>query len=191
MKINRLISILFFGLLLTACSHTDSSSGEREQMLDELDPNRENKIQNTSDINDKLGYVNYTRDQINMDDEEHHVATLNRRQMADMIARMILRNEGFEEVATLVTDEEVLIAYQRNDELDRDIAADMASKTAVSVMPGYYDVYVSDNEVLIQDIQSLHNSTTTNKEYDNLLQQIITQMKKSPQGIKHKEDITD
>ncbi|MEN2768362.1 YhcN/YlaJ family sporulation lipoprotein [Ornithinibacillus xuwenensis] len=184
-----LLSIILVGLILTGCAHTDSSSGEREQMLDELDPNRENK--NANDMNDKLGYVNYTKDQINQDNEEHHSATINRREMADMIARMILRNEGFERVSTLVTDEEVLIAYEKNEALEEVEAADIASKTAVSVMPGYFDVYVSDNDVLIQDIQSLHNSSANNKDYDNTLDQIITEMKKSPQGIKHKEDIMD
>ncbi|WP_047979636.1 YhcN/YlaJ family sporulation lipoprotein [Ornithinibacillus contaminans] len=191
MKRILLLSMISIGIFLTACSHTDSSSGEREQMLDELDPNRENKTQNNTDMQDKLGYVNYTRDQIQEDSEEHHVATLNRIEMADMIARLILRNEGFNEVATLVTDAEVLIAYDRSDEVDRETAAEIASKTAVSVMPGYFDVYVSDNESLIPDIQSLHNSSANNKNYHNTLEQIISEMKKSPQGIQHKEDISD
>ncbi|WP_042142965.1 YhcN/YlaJ family sporulation lipoprotein [Paucisalibacillus sp. EB02] len=185
---NRILSILVLGLVLTACAQTDNSSGEQEQIMDQLDPNRENKIQNTSNLNDKLGYVNYTRDQLNQDTEEHHAATIDRVQMADMIARIILRNEGFNRVATLVTDEEVLIAYDRNEELDQNIAADIASKTAASVMPRFYHIYVSDNETLIQDIQSLHNSSTQNKEYDNTLDQIISQMKKSPQGMENSQE---
>ncbi|GGB36538.1 hypothetical protein GCM10011409_12450 [Lentibacillus populi] len=102
--------------------------------------------------------------------------------MADMITRLILRNEGFDEVATLVTDEEVLIAYQKNDNLDDRTAADIASKTAKSTMPGFFDVYVSDNGTLMNDIQSLHNSSATNKNYDNTIEQIINEMNKSPQG---------
>ena len=188
---NRILSILVLGLVLTACAQTDSSSGEREQMLDELDPNRENKIQNTSNLDDKLGYVNYTKDQINQDSEEHHAASINRIQMADTIARIILRNDGFNRVATLVTDEEVLIAYDRDEDFDQNIAADIASKTAASLMPAFYHIYVTDNETLIQDIQSLHNSSTHNNNYHNTLDQIISQMKKSPQGASNTQDVAD
>jgi hypothetical protein len=187
----RIVSILALGIVLTACSQTDSSTGEREQMLDELDPNRENNTQNTSNTDDKLGYVNYTKDQIDMDKEEHHIAKINRVQMADTIARMILRADGFDRVSTLVTDEEVLIAYEREEGLDQNVAADIASKTAESIMPGFYHIYVSDNATLIQDIQSLHNSSSLDPDYDNTLDQIITEMKKSPQGVKNSEEMTD
>jgi hypothetical protein len=184
----RILSVLVLGLVLTACAHTDNSSGEQEQILDQLDPNRENKIQNTSNLDDKLGYVNYTRDQLNIDSEEHHAVSIDKVQMADMIAKIILRNEGFNRVATLVTDEEVLIAYEHDEELDQNIAADIANKTAASIMPGFYHVYVTDNETLIPDIQSLHNSSTQNNNYENTLDQIISQMKKSPQGAGNSKD---
>lgn len=186
----RLLSFLLLAITLTACANNENSTGERGQMLDELDPNRENKVQNTSNLDDKLGYVNYTRDQLN-GDESQHEATIDRTKMADMIARIILRTDGFNRVATLVTDEEVLIAYDREEDLDAKRAADIASKTAVSVMPGFYHVYVSDNEMLIQDIQSLHNSSSADKDYDNTLNQIISRMKESPQGVENREDAAD
>ena len=47
-------------------------------------------------------------------------------------------------------------------------------------MPGFFDIYVSDNKSLIGDIQSLHNSST-NREYDNLIEQLINKMKETPQ----------
>ncbi|GIO28636.1 YhcN/YlaJ family sporulation lipoprotein [Ornithinibacillus bavariensis] len=191
MKNKVLISIVSVSILLSACAHTDTSTGEREQVLDQLDPNRENKTQNTTDINDKFGYVNYKRDQLVQDREDNHVASINRVEMADTIARLILRNEGFNQVAALVTDEHVLIAYDRDEGLSSEVAADIASKTAVSVMPAFYDVYVTDNDTLIPDIQSLHNTTTSSMNYNNTINRIIKEMKKSPQGIKHKEDVMD
>ncbi|MFS0674362.1 YhcN/YlaJ family sporulation lipoprotein [Ornithinibacillus sp. 179-J 7C1 HS] len=187
----RILTILALGIVLTACAHTDNSSGERDQMLDELDPNRENKTENTSNVDDKLGYVNYTKDQLDMDTETDHMGAINRTQMADMIARIILRNEGFNRVAALVTDEEVLIAYERDAEMDQVIASDIASKSAKSIMPGFYHVYVSDNPSLIQDIQSLHNSSSQNQDYHNTIDQIITEMKKSPQGNPNNEEDAD
>lgn len=102
-----------------------------------------------------------------------------------LITRIALRGEGLEQVATLVTDEEVLIAYEKSDDVDEKEAANIARKTAQSVIPQYYEIYVSDNESLINDIQSLHNSSTTDGSYENTIDQIIKEMEKSPQG---KED---
>ena len=53
----------------------------------------------------------------------------------------------------------------------------------MSIMPRYFEIIVSDNDVIMHDIQSLHNSTTKNKNYDNYKDEIINEMKKSPQGL--------
>ncbi|WP_229740716.1 YhcN/YlaJ family sporulation lipoprotein [Ornithinibacillus halotolerans] len=189
--LKQILSILFLTIFIVGCTNTDNSSSNDYQIPTDVNPNNESNIENMSNENPKVGYVNYTRDQLNQENEQNHAVTIDYSQMADMIAKIILKNEGFNRVATLVTDQEVLIAYDRDDALDRVIAADIASKTAVSVMPGFYDVYVSDNEMLINDIQSLHRSSPSNRDYDNTLEQIINRMKETPQGIKHKEDLTD
>jgi len=152
---------------------------ERNRIVDELEPSREDA--ENEELNNQLGYVNYTRDQIENEAEQNHDVNMNREEMADNITRIILRNEGFDEVATLVTDENVLIVYDKNEELEQEDAADIAKKTAVSLMPGFFDIYVSDNEALIDDIRSLHNSTTDDN-HNNTIDQIISEMKKSPQG---------
>ena len=180
------------GLLLTftiiaGCAANDNAMDERNQHIDELDPAREIQAPADDELNNKLGYVRYTKDQLDNDAERNHAVTMDRTQMANMITRIILRNDGFNEVATLVTDQEVLIAYDKDEDLDEDNAADIAKKTAVSIMPGYFDVYVSDNDSLIRDIHSLHNSTTTNKNYDNTIDTIINEMKNSSQGKKTNE----
>src|SRR5699024_8510526 len=102
--------------------------------------------------------------------------------MADTIPKIILQNKASDEVATLVTDEDVLIAYQVNDKIAGDNAAEIARKSAMSVLPRYFEIIVSDNAVIMHDIQSLHNSTTTNKHYDNYKDEIINEMKKSPKS---------
>src|SRR5699024_5455872 len=133
------------------------------------------------ELNKELGYEKYTRHQEQKEPTRH--VPIDREKPADMITRIILQNKPSDEVATLVTDEHVLIAYQLNDKLDRDNPAETARKTAMSVLPRYFEIIVSDNDVIMHDIQSLHNSTTKNKNYDNYKDEIINEMKKSPQGL--------
>ncbi|SFD94716.1 Sporulation lipoprotein YhcN/YlaJ (Spore_YhcN_YlaJ) [Lentibacillus persicus] len=176
---------------LSGCGGTDNAadderrqSEERNQIVDELNPEQETTPSNPSG-NNKLGYVRYTKEQVENDNEAEHNVTIDRTKLANMITRIILRNDGFNEAATLVTDDKALIAYDM-EELDAAKAADMAKKTAVSILPGYFEIYVSDNETLIHDIQSLHNSNVQDNDYDNTINQIIQEMKKSPQGMEDK-----
>lgn len=170
-------------LVMSACGSNQEADSEQEQILNELDPAKNDDSRSSFDKENRLGFVHYTKDQLDNDTEKSHVATIDRHKLADMISRIILRNDGFNEVATLVTDKEVLIAYGKNDDLDDDLAADVAKKTAKSVMPSAFNVYVSGNTGLIPDIQSLHNSNTQQGDYHNTVDSIIKEMKKSPQGI--------
>lgn len=55
---------------------------------------------------------------------------------------------------TLVTDEEVLVVYDTNAK-DRTETADQVKRTAMSVVPRYYHVYVSDDyQTLAQDVEN-------------------------------------
>ncbi|WP_042222681.1 YhcN/YlaJ family sporulation lipoprotein [Oceanobacillus manasiensis] len=169
-------------LSLTACGTNDNAMDERDDVVNQLDPSVDQQSAEDEELNDRLGYVHYTKDQVDNNDEMQQEATIDRTQVANTITRLALSGEGLEQVATLVTDEEVLIAYEKTEDVDEKEAATIARKTAQSVIPQYYEIYVSDNESLIQDIQSLHNSRTTNDDYDNTIDQIIKEMEKSPQG---------
>ncbi|WP_339228652.1 YhcN/YlaJ family sporulation lipoprotein [Oceanobacillus sp. FSL K6-2867] len=176
-----LVIMLMMTSILVGCTTFDNSEGEREEILDELDPTRNTPEPTDDELSSKLGYVRYTKDQLNNETENsEQQLTIDRNEMADMITKIILRNDGFEEVATLVTDKEVLIAYQRNEDLSAEEAANVSKKTAVSIMPGYFNIHVSDNETLMQDIQSLHRSTSENRNYDNTINAIIKEMEKTP-----------
>jgi uncharacterized protein involved in tolerance to divalent cations len=170
-------------LVVTGCDTTNNTLQEREQRINELNPERE-ELQTPGDqeINDQLGYVHYTQEQFEQNSDEDQVVTMDRNEMASMISRIILRNEEFDQVATLVTGDEVLIAYEIEDGMDENNAAEIARKTAESVMPRFFDIVVSDNPSLIPDIQSLHISETTRPNYQNTVDKIIEEMKTSPQG---------
>jgi ribosomal protein S17E len=75
----------------------------------------------------------------------------------------------------------VLIAYQ-TDSKDRNLTADQVKKTAMSVVPRYYHVYVTDNRSLMRDVENLSHLDSTSKNARNSVNQLIAQMKKSPQG---------
>ncbi|MBY7143990.1 YhcN/YlaJ family sporulation lipoprotein [Virgibacillus sp. NKC19-3] len=167
---------------LTGCGSTDNA-GDDPNDAEPLNPTREQQQAPVDEeLDEKLGYVRYTNDQVDNDQEGNRNITIDRNEMANMITRVILRNDGFEEVATLVTDGEVLIAYEKEQDMDGATAADIAKKTAMSIMPRFFEIYVSENEVLMEDIESLSNSTTENRNYDNTIDRIIEEMKKSPQG---------
>lgn len=176
-----LYSIGVFILLTVAGCNLDQTQNEQDKIAEELDPARNGQPPRDPEWDNRLGYVNYTKDQFEQDPEQSHM-DLDRNQMADSIARIILQHEAFDEIATLVTDREVLIAYEKNDTLTEDEAADFAKKSASSITPRFFDIYVSDNPVLIPQIHSLHNSTTKESDYDNTLEQIISEMKQSSQG---------
>ncbi|MEC5424954.1 YhcN/YlaJ family sporulation lipoprotein [Virgibacillus sp. C22-A2] len=184
----KLITLLALAALV-GCGNTNEAVDDRNRMMNELDPTGGTEQQQMdNELNDRLGYVRYTKEENDLDADRNREVTIDRTEMANMITRIILDSDGFDEVATLVTDEEVLIAYLKNDEFEQVEAADIAKKTAMSVLPRYFDIYVSDNEVLIDDIHSLHNSTTTNQNYDNTINRIIDEMKQSPQGYNNKQN---
>ncbi|MFZ3576756.1 YhcN/YlaJ family sporulation lipoprotein [Virgibacillus sp. DJP39] len=181
------LALLLCMTFLTACG-TNEEADQGEQIRNELDPNRNDETPTSNEEENRLGFVHYTRDQVNTNDEKGHAVTMDRHKIADMITRIILRTEGINEVATLVTDREVLIAYVNNDDLEEDVASDIAKQTAIAAMPSYFEVYVSNDRDLIADIRSLHNSTPQGGEYRNTITSIVQEMKRSPQGIDKEND---
>ena len=58
----------------------------------------------------------------------------------------------------------------------------MVQKTAYSLVPSFYHVFVSDNPASFGDIQSVSTSTVYDEQYTEVIDSIIKKMKKSPQG---------
>jgi ribosomal protein S17E len=106
---------------------------------------------------------------------------INREQVAHIISKLSADLPNVNDVATLVTDQEVLVVYH-TDAKDRNLAADRVKRTAMSVVPRYYHVYVSDNNHLIRDVQSLARLDSTSTSARTSVNQLVKQMKKSPQG---------
>jgi Sporulation lipoprotein YhcN/YlaJ (Spore_YhcN_YlaJ) len=96
---------------------------------------------------------------------------------------MVLQLPGIKDVGTLVTDEEVLIGYKSTNK-DRDAAADQVKMTAFAVVPRYYHVYVSDEKGMIDKIQQYQSLNNDTEEIEGIMDRLIQEMKKAPQGKK-------
>lgn len=110
-------------------------------------------------------------------------ASIDREQLADMISTLSVQLPNVNDVATLVTDEEVLVVYDTNSK-NRSETADQVKRTAMGVVPRYYHVYVSDDETNAQYIENFANLGSDSKGMDYTIEQTIKNMLKSPQGYK-------
>ncbi|WP_190279395.1 YhcN/YlaJ family sporulation lipoprotein [Ornithinibacillus gellani] len=172
---------IIIAFLASGCSMNRTVT-DQEKNAQELDPTKNHLSKEDPEWDSRLGYVHYTRGQV-ANQKKQEISSFDRNQLADQIARLVLQNSGFEQVAALVTDREVLIAYQKNERLTDEQAADIAKQTAYTLLPRFFEVYVSHNENHIRSIHSLHLSTTNDSIDNQTLQQIIVEMKRYPQGL--------
>jgi hypothetical protein len=135
-------------------------------------------------VSDNYGFVRHQKSPIMNDNTANNDYTaLNREQLANIISKYSVNVPNVNDVATLVTDQEVLIAYD-TDTKDRNMTADQVKKTAFSVVPRYYHVYVTDNKTLMRDVENLANLDSNSRNSRHAVTELITQMKKSPQGMR-------
>ncbi|MEH7119782.1 YhcN/YlaJ family sporulation lipoprotein [Neobacillus vireti] len=139
------------------------------------------KIRNDST---DYGFVRHQKSPLMNDNTANdHYTALDREQLANIISKYSANIHHVHDVATLVTDQEVLIAY-KTDSKNRDLTADQVKKTAFSVVPRYYHVYVSDNATLMRDVENLASMDSTGRNSRQSVNSVITQMLKSPQGAR-------
>lgn len=165
----RTFIVLSSLLLLFACGQAEDTN----EALDRLDPdNRNQEGSYNEERNAQLGYVRYTKEEMDVDNQNTEIV-IDREQVADMITRMTLQSGNFDEVATLVTDRKVVIAYEKNDEAEEEDAADIATKTAASILPSFFEIYSSSNPYHMDEIHSLHQERTDSQEDQQVIERII------------------
>jgi hypothetical protein len=178
-------------LAITGCQ---AGMNENEEALYEesgntINVSERNEIYNEEDMTDdrgmsRYGYVRHQKnpagDNTNM---YKKIATFDREQAADTISRLAVAIPNINDVATLVTDEEVLIGYKTTAENHME-AADQVKRTAMSVVPRYYHVYVTDNSRIMQDIENFSTLGSTTPNIEQSIENTIRDMLKSPQGRK-------
>lgn len=145
---------------------------------------REGASKDIRNASNDYGFVRHQKSPLMNDNNTNDGYTaLDREQVAHVISRLSANIPNVNDVATLVTDREVLVAY-RTDSKNRNLTADQVKKTALSVVPRYYHVYVSDNKVHIRDIQNLANLDSLSSKSRDQVNYVIKQMKNSPQGTR-------
>lgn len=84
MKINHFVIGALTLFSLSACGNNENAMDERDDIVDELDPSAEQQSAEDEELNDRLGYVHYTKDQVNNDDEMEHGVSIDRTQVANV-----------------------------------------------------------------------------------------------------------
>ena len=131
-----------------------------------------------------FGYVRHMRNPVmGSNSSKDHYAAIDREQVAHIISQYSTDVPHVDDVSTLVTDEEVLIVY-KTDSKDRTKTADQVKRMAMSVVPRFYHVYVSDNTKLRREIENYATLDSDSKNVNSLIDGLIKQMRKSPQGRK-------
>ncbi len=174
--------------LLTACQYgaeEDTSlmheSGNTINVSDRTDLYNEEGAPNANDKGASFGFVRHQKSGIPQDVAYIPTPGMDREKVANTISSLSVQLPNVNDVATLVTDEEVLVAYD-TDSKNRNDTADQVKKTALSVVPRYYHVYVSDNPNMIQQIQAYSSLDSTSRDIDEILSDTIHKMLQSPQG---------
>ncbi len=174
---------------LTGCSKDMSNRDVYEESGNTINVNNkrhdlynEGASRSVRNASNNYGFVRHQKSPLMNDNTANdHYTALNREQVANIISKLSTEIPNVNDVATLVTDQEVLIAY-KTDSKNRNMTADQVKKTAMSVVPRYYHVFVTDNKVLMRDVENLANLDSTSRNARNLVNGLVKQMKKSPQG---------
>ena len=166
----------------------DGGAGIYQQSGNTLNANNQSPElynENGRGFNDKsedFGYVRHQKTGVMGADEMNNAYTaIDREQIADMISKFSLMAQNVDDVSTLVTDEEVLIVYE-TDSQDRDQTADQVKRMAMSVVPRWFHVYVSDDTSLRNEVENFASLDTDSRDVDELVDEVVKQMLKSPQG---------
>ncbi len=190
------LMIIGFCLLFTTtgCSKDMANRDVYEESGDTINVNNkreelyhEGGSRGVRNVSDDYGFVRHQKSPIPNDrGGMEHYSAIDREQVANIISQFSTDIPNVNDVATLVTDQEVLIAYS-TDTKDRNKTADQVKRTAMSVVPRFYHVYVSDDKNLMRDVENLANMDSTSKNARNSVTSLVNQMKKSPQGNRMSE----
>jgi ribosomal protein S17E len=194
MKINLLIAGIATLITISGCANQAADNGNQgiykesgntinvnDQQAELYNEGHSKSFKNKSE---DFGYVRHMRNPtMGTNSSNDHYAAIDREQLANIISQYSTDVPHVDDVSTLVTDEEVLIVY-KTDSKERNETADQVKRMAMSVVPRFYHVYVSDNTKLRRNVENFATLDSDTKNVDSLIDGLISQMRKSPQGRK-------
>ncbi|XXM70481.1 YhcN/YlaJ family sporulation lipoprotein [Lysinibacillus sphaericus] len=196
LQLNKYIlgtTVLTFSLFGAACSGIDTANeemfhdnGNTINVNDQEELYNENVSNNSKKNGEDFGYVRQQKSPVQGQAiSNKNMYRLDREKVADSISRMSVAIPNVDDCATLVTDEEVLISYKtdKKGKDERFNVADQVKKTALSVVPRWYHVYVTDDPNLMQNVENLAKMDSDSKNVNTSIDDTIDLMlKASPQG---------
>lgn len=188
----QLITVSVLGLVaLSACQNNSATEGPYEKSGITTNVNNQRAdIYNRNNGNNKsenFGYVRHQKSPVMGENVAYRqYDALDREQIANTISKLCTNIPHVDDISTLVTDEEVLIVYH-TDSNNRLETADQVKKSAMSVVPRWYNVFVSDNTNLRANVESYATVDSNSRNARIGIDKLIKEMKKSPQGYKMNE----
>ncbi|RWR06970.1 YhcN/YlaJ family sporulation lipoprotein [Siminovitchia fortis] len=192
MKTAGVASIVLSVMILGACAANERETANNDAVYKESGNtvNRDDRhdLYNRSNNNNKYGFVREVKSPVPGETADiGRGDTLDREKTASMISKMTVALPNVLDSSVVVTDAEVLISYKlsETDNKTRFETADQVKKTAMSVVPRWYHVYVTDDPALRQYVENIGsiNPYTANK--NKAITDTIRMMKESsPQGRK-------
>lgn len=178
------------GFALAGCAGNTADQGNNgEQAGIYKDTNRQLHVNNhepgfyNPDMDGEdtgFGYVRHKRTGI-MGADEQPKYSIDREQLANMISTLGAQTPNVDDVSTLVTDEEILIVYETDSD-NRNETADQMKKMAMSVVPAWFHIYVSDDTTLRQNVENFATLNTNSRDIHQLIDDLVEEMNDSPQG---------
>ncbi|MBW8351644.1 YhcN/YlaJ family sporulation lipoprotein [Bacillus sp. IITD106] len=189
------IPIILVCLMLVGCGANNNMRTAEDNHVYHKSGNSINVLEHGSNYNrnqqddDLFGYVRQVKTPIPTGDVKNTKAIqgMNKEETANSISKVLVMLPGVEDASVLVTDQEVLIAYttneNRNDE--RFEIADQVKKTAISVVPRWYHVYVTDDPRLRQNVENIASMNARSPDKEKTVRDTVKLMlERSPQGRK-------
>lgn len=130
----------------------------------------------------RFGYVRHTKEtSLPRGGTNPNISLYDPELLADAISKLALQLPNVNQAAALVTDRHVLVAYDTDTD-NRFETADQVKKTALSCVPRFFHVYVSDDPEMIDNIERFASVTSVNEDIYNSLEATINEMLEAPQG---------
>nr|WP_052504462.1 YhcN/YlaJ family sporulation lipoprotein [Rossellomorea aquimaris] len=196
-KLNKFIlgtTVLSIALIGTACDGIDTANeemfhdnGNTINVNDREDLYNENSwTKKGAHRGEDFGYVRQQKSPTGGQTiSTKDMYSINREQVADTISKMSVALPDVKDCSTLVTDEEVLVSYvtDKKDKDGRFEVADQVKKTAMSVIPRWYHVYVTDDKSLMRNVENLAKMDSDSRNANTAIDDTINLMlQDSPQG---------
>ncbi|PYZ92911.1 hypothetical protein CR194_14830 [Salipaludibacillus keqinensis] len=189
LKTKMAFLLVVISLVSVACGNTGNTDDQTFDFMRGYGRDDQSQAINKEEVRSSDPYTQYgfqrnTKNSVRQEGSIPGYSVYDRSLLAESISEMAAMIKDVNDVGVLVTDQHVLIAYASNAQgsPEREKVADQVKKTAMSVVPSYFDIYVADSPEFMDEIERFKGSSSKNNTHAKALEQTIEQMKEFPQG---------